>query len=326
MFTSLTVVVLGLLGLFSIVKKTPLSYYLEVAHAFLFAPQNQIKSNDDRTNILILGRGGQGHDAPDLTDTMMLASVHHESGGVTFVSIPRDIWHKPLRIKLNSAYYWGNKKQNGGGLVLAKSVVEEIVGVPVHYAVVVDFTLFKDVVDELGGVQVDVENSFEDIKYPIAGREVDDCGGGDPEFLCRYETIKFESGLQFMDGETALKFVRSRNAEGDEGTDLARSSRQQRVILAVKNRLLSRYVLLSLSKLSNIKELALSRIETDMAALVTVVVARKFIDARDNFRTTSIPEELIQVAPISSEYDNLYVFIPRANDWSQIQNWVRENL
>jgi len=113
--------------------------------------------------------------------------------------------------------------------VLAKSVAEEIVGIPVHYAVVVDFDFFQKVIDELGGIEVDVETDFVDDRYPIKGREDDLCNG-DPKFSCRYETVEFKKGLQFMDGGAALKFVRSRNAEGDEGTDLARIARQEKVI------------------------------------------------------------------------------------------------
>ena len=67
-----------------------------------------------------------------------------DKNAVSFLSIPRDIWIESLRIKLNSAYYWGNERQENGGLILAKSSVEEIIGSPVHYAVVIDFVLFKD--------------------------------------------------------------------------------------------------------------------------------------------------------------------------------------
>src|SRR5690606_10518850 len=98
-----------------------------------------------------------------------------------------------------------------------KTQVEKIAGVPVHYAVVVDFNAFENVIDLIGGIEVNVLTPFVDSKYPIPGKENDLCGG-DPEFTCRYETLVFEKGLTFMDGETALKFARSRNAEGDEGT------------------------------------------------------------------------------------------------------------
>jgi len=321
----LCVVFLGVVGIASVVKKTPFSDYIDIVTAFVFSPKDKVKNFDGRTNILILGKGGEGHEAPDLTDTLVLASVDFDKNAVSFLSIPRDIWIESLRIKLNSAYYWGNERQENGGLILAKSSVEEIIGLPVHYAVVIDFVLFKDLIDEVGGIEVDVEYSFVDHRYPIPGRENDECDD-DPKFLCRYETIEFRKGFQFMDGDTALKFVRSRNAEGDEGTDIARSKRQQKVILSLKNEILSWNIIFSFNKLSNIKELVGSRTETDMDTIASVIVARKIFDARNNFRTLSIPEEFLEVAPKSPDFDNLYVFIPSAGNWMELQRWIKSNI
>src|SRR3990167_1349565 len=306
------------------IGRTNVGYYFALTRDFIFTPEGKITSQEGRTNILILGKGGEGHEAPDLTDTLVLASVDFDKNAVSFLSIPRDIWIESLRIKLNSAYYWGNERQENGGLILAKSSVEEIIGSPVHYAVVIDFVLFKDLIDEVGGIEVDVEDSFVDHRYPIPGRENDECDD-DPKFLCRYETIEFRKGLQFMDGDTALKFVRSRNAEGDEGTDIARSKRQQKVILSLKNGILSWNIIFSFNKLSNIKELVGSRTETDMDTIASVIVARKIFDARNNFRTLSIPEEFLEVAPKSPDFDNLYVFIPSAGNWMELQRWIKSN-
>ena len=139
--------------------------------------------------------------------------------------------------------FWRFKKFNGG-IGFAKTITAEVVGSPIQYGVVVDFSGFKDVIDALGGIQVNVENSFTDNLYPIAGQENDTCGG-DPTFACRYQTITFNSGPQTMNGDTALIFVRSRHAEGDEGTDLAREARQQKVIDAIKSKIMEPKVLLS---------------------------------------------------------------------------------
>jgi len=151
-------------------------------------------------NILILGKGGQGHEAPDLTDTVIFASLKHNDPTLALVSLSRDIWIPELRAKLNSAYYWGNQKQENGGQILAKSTVEQIVGKPIHYIVVVDFSGFKNIIDTLGGIEVEVERSFIDERYPISGREADDCGGDDPEFLCRFETVSFAASITASSG------------------------------------------------------------------------------------------------------------------------------
>src|SRR3990167_5619174 len=220
-----------------IFNKIGISKYTGIVYDFVFTPEKKIATTAGRTDILIMGKAGEGHTAPDLTDTIIFVSVSHIDSSVILLSLPRDIWIPSLRAKLNSAYYWGNQKQEKGGLILAKSSTEEIVGKPIHYGIIVDFSGFKRIIDVLGGIKVEVQTSFIDEKYPIAGRENDECDG-DPDFKCRYESVKFDAGVQSMDGETALKFVRSRNAEGDEGTDLARSARQQKVIAATKDRVL----------------------------------------------------------------------------------------
>ena len=80
-------------------------------------------------------------------------------------------------------------------------------GQPVHYALLIDFSSFKKAIDVLGGVDVNVERSFDDFHFPIEGKENDSCNG-DPTFSCRYEHVSFKKGWQKMDGDTALKFAK----------------------------------------------------------------------------------------------------------------------
>lgn len=315
----------------NILKNSVVSSYAELLGDFIFTPSSKLESVGDRTNILILGKGGDGHTAPDLTDTIIFVSFSRKSKDVNFISLPRDIWITSLRAKLNSAYYWGNQKappnsdKKGGGLVLAKSVVEEIVGQPIQYALVIDFNGFKRVIDVVGGIDVDVANSFVDNKYPIAGKEEDLCEG-DPEFECRYETIQFDKGFTHMSGETALKFVRSRNAEGDEGTDFARAGRQERVINALKGKVLSREVLLSIDKLTDLKNAILSSTETDIDPSAASILTRFFINTKDNSHSYVLPMDLLVNPPKSDTYDNLYVFIPKDKDWKEIHTWINCSL
>lgn len=256
---------------------------------------------------------------------MVLVSIDSINRKIVYVSIPRDIWVPKIRAKINSAYYWGNQKTEGGGLVLAKSTVEEIVGQPVNYAVVLDFKVFRDVVDVLGGIKVNVENSFEDDHYPIAGREKDPCNG-DPLFMCRYETVKFETGVREMDGETALKFVRSRYAKGDEGTDEARQRRQQVVIKSIKDKMLTADVLLNPWKINKLYKTVMASIETDIDMNTQAILLRAAFDARGNVKSYSIPDDLLSTPPISKTYDNQYVFIPAGRSWGSLQLWFSELL
>jgi len=319
----------GLLLLFTIAGRLTgsLGYVDYATHLknFAFANEANVETFKGRTNIIILGKGGDGHDAPDLTDTIIFASISHDDGSVNMISLPRDIWVYELRTKLNSLYYWGNQKQEDGGLILAKSHVEEIVGQPLHYGIVIDFEGFKEIINVIGGIEVNVKIDFTDEKYPIAGEENNECNG-DPDFGCRYETITFKRGLQMMDGEGALKFVRSRNAKGDEGTDLAREERQELVIAAVKDKILSPQVLLSPSKLQALYQISKSAIETDIDSKAWPVLARRFIEARERLKTNVLPEEFLLNPPKSYVYDNLYVFVAEADGWTQVHEWVEEIL
>jgi LCP family protein required for cell wall assembly len=246
-----------------------------------------------------------------------------------------------IRAKINSAYYWGNQKENtsgfdngvaSGGVVLAKASVEEVVGVPIHYAAVLDFDGFTEIIDVVGGIEANVKEGFVDEKFPIEGKEDDECGG-DSEFKCRYETVKFRQGLQVMDGETALKFVRSRNAEGEEGTDFAREQRQQLVISSLKRELLSKKMITSPKKLLSIKNVLEKYTETDITESEMAVLARYVYDARQNIKSEVLPEEFLENPEISPKYDNLYVLIPRdddpetpEHDWSRVHEWINESL
>lgn len=225
-------------------------------------------------NVLVMGYGGPGHDGAYLTDTMMFASIDTEHKRVFLVSIPRDTWVRiptksgdEFASKINAVYQTGlfsknypdvPKKYTGehGASELVRTVVGDIVGQPVDNYIAIDFDGFKQVVDTLGGVEVVVKRPFTDPLYPIDGKEDDLCGlpEGDlaafeekeaiatesPElaYPCRYEVLQFAAGKQTMDGETALKFVRSRHSPQDGG-DFNRASRQQLFLEAVRNRVLS---------------------------------------------------------------------------------------
>ncbi|KKR69912.1 MAG: Cell envelope-related transcriptional attenuator [Candidatus Woesebacteria bacterium GW2011_GWA2_40_7b] len=295
---------------------------------------NKLNSQNGRTNILVMGKAGGSHEGPDLTDTMLLISVGLNKPNITIVSLPRDLWIPEIRAKINSAYYWGKNgspyldvSEMGGGISFSKIIAGEVVGQTIQYGVIIDFSAFKDVVDALGGIRVDVSQSFTDNLYPIAGRENDTCGG-DATFACRYRTVTFDAGSQIMNGDTALIFVRSRHAEGDEGTDTAREARQQKVIEAIKKKITSPLVFLSPKV-----ELAMIRVlkkyvETDIDSTSAAIIARKVINGSKSINQFLIPQELLFNPPISKIYDNQYVFIPKAGNgkWVEIQKWVSKVL
>jgi len=185
-----------------------------------FLREAVLESSGGRTNILILGVGGGGHEGSDLTDTIIVLSLDTGKKTVALISVPRDTWSDTLKDKVNSAYHYGNEKslssgRQGGGLLLSKVTMEDVIGMPIQYAVVVDFSGFTKVIDAVGGIDVNVPEAFTDSRYPKPGMEQATCPG-DPTNACVYETVHFDAGVQHMDGARALIYARSRHAEGDQ--------------------------------------------------------------------------------------------------------------
>ena len=303
---------------------TPVSVFSQVIN-----PQN-LNQTDGRTNILALGvdrRSNAGYVSGVLTDTIMVASFDAKNKQATIISIPRDLWVKMddyTSGKINSAYAFG-------GVELTQKMVEKVLGIPLHYFVVVDFGSFESAIDVLGGIEVNVENAFDDYKYPIFGKELDECDG-DLELKCRYEHLHFDSGLQQMDGETALAFARSRYAEGPEGGDFARIARQQKVALAAKDKALSLQTLTNPGKLKELYELFSASLETNIGFKE---VERSFQLSR-NFDNGQIKSYLISGAwddenallytPSAELYGGAFVLIPKAGNYSEIHYFVQKLL
>lgn len=298
--------------------------FLSLASDFITAPTNKVNSYQNRTNILVMGIAGKDHAGGDLTDTMILVSLSLNKPSIVMISIPRDIWIPEIRAKINSSYHYG-------GLGLTKTNTEIALGIPVHYGMVINFSGFKDVVDVLGGINVNVETEFTDNLYPIAGKENDLCDGDKQSlssiktYKCRYETIHFAQGLQLMNGETALKYVRSRHAEGTEGTDVAREARQQKVIGAIENKLIDPKVFLNIKKDLEIWKVAMASVETDISMTSGAVLVRKGMDSFNSITKYIIPENLLVNPPTSSKFDKQYVFVPKLGNgkWEEIHSWVK---
>lgn len=207
----------------------------------------------DRINVLLLGMGGPGHDGPFLTDTMILASIQPSTGDVAMVSIPRDLgvdipgkgWYK-----INHANAFGEAKQTGSGGSLATAVVEKTFDVDIHYYVRVDFTAVEQIIEDINGITIDVERSFTDTEYPAPNHQ--------------YQTVSFAKGIQTMDGATALTYARSRHGNNGEGSDFARAKRQQRMILALKEKILSFETLANPIRIHSIMETLGTHISTNM--------------------------------------------------------------
>jgi polyisoprenyl-teichoic acid--peptidoglycan teichoic acid transferase len=288
----------------------------------------KLKNFKERTNLVLLGVGGENHKGAELTDTIMFISIDITKNDILMLSIPRDLWMNSLKDKINTAYVYGEEKKNGGGLILTKSTIEEVINQPIQYSVLLDFSGFKSLIDLVGGLDINVEEAFEDKMYPIEGREDDFCGG-DIKFACRYEIVRFEKGIQHMSGETALKYIRSRHAEGDIGTDFYRSKRQQEVIMAFKNKVMKKEFLFDIKKMMELFKKTDAVIKTDMNWSEKISLAKLLSNAKNNtIRKLVLDDGDIAktrkgflVNPPLWKYDS-WVLEPRTGNFKEIQQYV----
>lgn len=284
------------------------------------SPIDILTNSDGITNVLLLGIGGEGHEGGDLTDSILLVSFNLKTNKATLIPIPRDVWVPSMKAKINTAYHYGNERRENGGRDLAKSAVAETLGVPVHYAVVLDFQGFVKAIDAVGGVDVEVENTFDDFKYPLAGKE-----NAEPE-SDRYEHVHFDKGTTHMDGTTALKFARSRHAEGDEGTDFARAARQEKIILAFRSKVMSTDTIFSSEVISKLKDSVSSSIDTDIegaqqASFPKVILG---IGGKENINNIILTDYLKNPKNLR-EYGGQWVLIPNPS-LEELQNYVKTKL
>lgn len=180
----------------------------------------------ERVNILFMGIDSRcDEEGPVRTDSMMLISINPVRNRASILSIPRDIWVEIPGVgmdSINQANYWGEAyRLPGGGPALAADTVSNFLGIEVEHYLTVNFEAFRDFVNLIDGIQIDVPAAIDDPTYP------DECYGYDPFFV--------EKGLQSMNGPIALKYARTRATIGG---DIDRAGRQQEVILAIRQKVL----------------------------------------------------------------------------------------
>ena len=295
--------------------------------SFFGKPQQMLDSTNGFTNLLLLGIRGEGADSPNLSDTIIVVSYNHPSKTTAIISIPRDLWVPSLKAKVNTAYHYGEEASSGAGIKLAQASVLETIGLPVHYTAVVDFALFKDVINLLSGVDVYNEVAFTDNEFPIPGKETV------LPISARYETISFVSGTIHMDGDTALKYVRSRHSTGESGTDFDRSRRQQAVISAIKAKILNPDFILKQKKITDLISLVNTRLKTNISPTLYPSLAKRALDMQSKpIRSIGLSDRpdsdgvAILYNPPTKFYSGEWVLIPKQNNWSALKQYVKNKI
>ncbi len=221
----------------------------------VFALGTDLKQDEyGYTNMVLLGDGGHERDGADLIDTIMVASMDFNNRSVSLLSFPRDYYlryidNKDLADRKINELYRDFRKTLGDNEAYEtyQEVLGDLVNLEIHYYARVDFNAFVEVVDSLGGVTIDVKKAIYDPYYP---NETDD----------GYTVFEMGEGTQEMNGETALKFVRSRKTT----SDFDRAARQQQALMAIKDKALSGNVLTNPKTIKKLYESIKNNINTNL--------------------------------------------------------------
>lgn len=280
---------------------------------------------DGRVNILLLGRGGGTHEAPDLTDTMILVSIDPVNHTQSMLSIPRDLWVKVPNVgsmKINAAWETGEFRYLGkvkpgstdpkaiqAGFDMADATVESVLGEPINYNVIVNFDAFQQAVSTVGGVTINAPTNLVD---------------GTMAHQNNNSPILAKAGLNTFNGGQALNYVRSRETT----SDFARAQRQRAVMLAVKDKIVSAGTLSNPVKLSQLISDFGDNVSTDLS-LSNANRLYQIVSAISDTTTSSIgladkPNNYVTTGVINGQSIDL----PSAglNNYTAIQDFVHSQL
>ena len=264
-------------------------------------PQEVSSQTLGRTTILVMGVDARPGAAALRTDSIIVATINPQTGSAGMLSIPRDMAIRaPVlnrTVKVNTLYGLGAfNKLPGGGPGYLRDTLSEFLGYPIDYYVTVNFEGFKQVVDLIGGVDIDVTKEIYDDQYP------DDNYGYEPP-------VHFLPGRQHMDGATALKYARTRHADND----YFRADRQQQVIMAIKERITQPGQMAALlPRLPGLAIAMANSVQTDMPVDKAIALARQ-LDKVDLQKITRVVIDQKMGTVVQNDPALGYVLTPDMN-------------
>lgn len=295
--------------------KTPILETLSDISKIATTERNPLKGEQNgRINILLLGMAGKGKPGGELTDTIMIASIDTKNNKVALLSLPRDLYASTpednYSAKINSLYKYG--LSNEEGVEPLKKTIEEITALSINYHLIVDFSGFEKFINDIGGINVNVERDIYDAAYP------------GPNYS--YEVFKLDKGFHTLDGATALKYARERH-DDPEG-DFGRAKRQQQVIQSAKNKIFSTQTMLNPFAISKMMTTLGDNIRTD----ISLEEIDSFIKLTKNLDTQNInnavvdawkEESLLKVSHIYYENTRAFILVPRIGNYTEIQDLAK---
>lgn len=283
----------------------------------LFFNQNQAQEIDtnyimpekepDRLDILILGiRGENAEDAEEagalLTDTIMVFSHNQLTKKSSLVSIPRDLYVKIYnkKDKINAAYEYGLLRKEGIDYV--KKLVSQITGTYIDNVIVVDFSSFEKLIDQLGGIDITLAKPFkEEGQWGYA--------------------FELPAGENHMDGQTALYYVRSRYST----SDFDRSFRQQQVLFAIKDKLTKLNIISDPIKTLSVVNTLSQNIKTD----INIWDVKEIIDLGKevNISPNMFKKQVLSTDNLlyqTTRLNGAYILLPQGDNFDQIKQLFKD--
>lgn len=267
-----------------------------------------------RINVLLVGLAGKNYPGANLTDSIIVASINPKTYQTALLSIPRDLY-VPIpdtnsSTKINALYARSQDKDASGksGIDDLKYAISDITGQPIDYYIALDFDGFKQIINELGGIKVQVPKDLHDERYP------------GPNYS--YEIFDIKQGLYTLDGDIALKFARTRH---DEDGDFGRAYRQQLILESARSKAFSLETILNIPELSHLLDTLGEHLRTDIPLneLNSFVDLIKKIDTHTTVNKVldaGKPDSVMAVSHVSLGGVRAFILIPRTGNYDEIQD------
>jgi LCP family protein required for cell wall assembly len=333
------------------------------------AEKKLVGEDSGRINILLLGMRGEGVTGGGLlADTIMLLSIHPkkddtDTSRVSLVSIPRDTYvtvpNRNEQRKINAVYALGEERLlHKGGIEDMRTIVGEVTGLEIPYAVTLNFQGFKDLVNAVGGVTIHLDQPFEErlqfrglekrcdlVKYTVPSGNVETKKGTrrDGSVYYRHYDLCFEkmttvaigelecggdfklpAGDNVLDGDKALCYARSRYTSND----FERARRQQDVINLIRAKALSIGTLTDFSKINTILDSLGKNVSTNMEAWEMkrlFDLYQKVGEVKINQKVLENSEEGLLYAPPETKEAG-YILLPRGDNYDRIHELFANSL
>ncbi len=268
-------------------------------------------ASDENKQItaLFLGMAGEGNNAPNLTDSIIIISINEKTKEGFLLSVPRDLL---VKIPGKNAYTKINAIYQGNNLNSIKTILSEITGLSFNYDFVIDLEGVKKAIDQVGGIDVFVSEDIYDPAFPGPNNS--------------YQTFYLTKGWQHLDGETAIKYARTRH---DPTGDFARMARQQKVLIALKDKITSLHPLWNLAIIFDIWKTLTGHFQTNLS--ISNVNAfwklAKDIDLEKiRFKTLEPTTGLLVSDHTLLGNETAYVLKPKAglDNYSEIRDYIKQ--